>query len=262
MKSKGVILSGGRGTRLYPLTKSISKQLLPIYNKPLVYYPLTTLMLAGIRDIAIVTAPDQRGLFEELLGDGSQFGVNIEFFIQSEPKGIPQALSITKSFIQGFPTALILGDNLFHGAGLGRHLESFLGRAGATGFCSHVKNPTDFGVVTFDQFGKIKSIEEKPPVTESNLAIVGLYFFDDQVTLGLSDLKPSARGELEILDLLELYRTRGKLQIELLPRGTAWLDTGTFDGLHDAAAYVKTIEDRTGLSIGNPLDVARVQGWV
>jgi glucose-1-phosphate thymidylyltransferase len=262
MEVKGIILAGGKGTRLSPLTKSISKQLLPIYNKPLIYYPLTTLMLAGIREIAIVTAPSQRSLFEALLGDGSQFGIKLHFFIQPEPLGIPQALSITEEFINGAPSALILGDNLFHGVGLGRHLESFLGGPGATGFCFQVRNPEEFGIVSFDDSGEISSIVEKPINSLSNLAIAGLYFFDEHVAEGLAKLIPSKRGELEILDLLNFYKEKGELKIELLPRGTAWLDTGTFEGLHDAASYVKTIEDRTGLAIGDPSEVARVKKWI
>jgi glucose-1-phosphate thymidylyltransferase len=262
MGTKGVILAGGKGSRLFPLTQSISKQLLPIYNKPLIYYPLTTLMLAGVREIAVVTAPSQKQLFEKLLGDGSQFGVEIEFFIQPEPLGIPQALTITAQFIKDSATALILGDNLFHGVGLGRHLESFLEKPGATGFCFQVRNPEEFGIVTFDNKGEISSIIEKPKNSDSNLAIAGLYFFDKNVADGLSRLTPSSRGELEILDLLDHYRSKGQLKIELLPRGTVWLDTGTFDGLHDAAAYVKTIEDRTGFSIGDPVEVARVKNWI
>ena len=262
MTTKGVILAGGKGTRLFPLTKSISKQLLPVYNKPLIYYPLTTLMLAGIREIALVTSPSQISLFKELLGTGNQFGISLSYFVQPEPGGIPQALSITSEFIEGGSTALILGDNLFHGVGLGRHLENFLQNSGATGFCSQVKNPSEFGVVTFDELGSISSIEEKPKAGHSNLAIAGLYFFDKTVGDGLEGLKTSSRGELEIIDLLQFYLDQNNLQIELLPRGTAWLDTGTFDGLHDAASYVKTIEERTGQSIGDPLEAATVQGWI
>lgn len=262
MATKGVILAGGKGTRLSPLTKCISKQLLPVYNKPLIYYPLTTLMLAGIREIAIVTAPSQKKLFEQLLGDGSDFGISLSYYVQLQPLGIPQALSITEDFIRGEFVALILGDNLFHGVGLGRHLESFLGKSGATSFCFRVRNPEEFGVVSFDENGKIVSIVEKPLNSKSNLAIAGLYLFDKNVSSGLRELKPSMRGEFEILDLLNFYKSKGDLRIEQLPRGTVWLDTGTFDGLHDAASYVKTVEDRTGLGIGDPIEVARVKKWI
>jgi glucose-1-phosphate thymidylyltransferase len=260
--SCGILLAGGRGTRLYPLTKVFSKQLLPIYNKPLIYYPLSTLMLSGIRDIAIITTPHDEPLFQELLGDGSQFGIRLTYLQQLSPLGIPQAFQIAEKFIGNRNSLLVLGDNVFHGNGLGRHLQSFSRRDGATVFCYPVKNPSEFGIANIDSSGKLISMAEKPLKSESNLAITGLYFVDSSVVGRVNELKPSKRGELEITDLLASYHEQGALSVEILPRGSAWLDTGTFEGLHDAASYVKTIEDRTGLSIGEPLDVAKVQGWL
>jgi glucose-1-phosphate thymidylyltransferase len=260
--SCGILLAGGLGSRLLPLTKVFSKQLLPIYNKPLVYYPLSTLMLSGVRDIAIITTTQDQNLFVNLLGDGTQFGIDITYLTQAAPRGIPEAFEIAEEFVSNRNSLLILGDNVFHGNGLGRHLENFSNRNGSTIFCYPVKNPSEFGIANIDKDGTLISMVEKPVKSSSNLAITGLYFFDSSVVGRVKKLKPSKRGELEIVDLLESYSADGALEVEVLPRGSAWLDTGTFEGLHDAASYVKTIEDRTGLSIGDPLDVARVRGWV
>ena len=260
--SCGILLAGGLGSRLMPLTKVFSKQLLPIYNKPLVYYPLSTLMLSGMRDIAIITTTQDQNLFVNLLGDGSQFGIQITYLTQTAPRGIPEAFAIGEEFIGSRNSLLILGDNVFHGNGLGRHLENFTSRNGSTIFCYPVKNPSEFGIANIDEDGTLISMVEKPVKSTSNFAITGLYFFDSSVIRRVKKLKPSKRGELEIVDLLESYKAEGTLEVEILPRGSAWLDTGTFEGLHDAASYVKTVEDRTGLSIGNPMDVAKIQGWV
>jgi len=258
---KGVILAGGRGTRLYPLTKVASKQLLPVYDKPLIFYPLSTLMLAGIREILVITTPEDSALFKKVLGSGADLGITISYAVQAEPKGLAQGLLIAKDFIAGEAFAYILGDNLFYGQGLGRELEKFKNIRGAHVFGYAVSNPSDYGVITIDDKGSALHIEEKPDNPKSNIAITGLYFYDNQAISFAEELKPSKRGEIEITDLNNVYLSLGKLSCTLLPRGTAWLDTGSFKGLHDAATFVRITEERTGLRIGDPNDVAKVQGW-
>lgn len=259
---KGVILAGGRGTRLYPLTTVISKQLLPIYDKPLIYYPLSTLMLAGIQDILIITTPADQSLFKEVLGDGGNLGIRISYAIQSEPRGLAQGVLIAKDFLGEDPFAFILGDNLFYGQGLGRELQKFQNIKGAHVFGYTVSNPSEYGVATIDAKGQVTHLEEKPEKPESNIAITGLYFYDNRAVSFAEELKPSKRGEIEITDLNNRYLEAGELSCTILPRGTAWLDTGSFNGLHDAATFVRISEERTGLRIGDPNEVARVQGWI
>jgi len=258
---KGVILAGGRGSRLTPLTIATSKQLLPIYDKPLIYYPLSTLMLAGIRQILIITTREDQPLFKKLLGVGTAFGIEIHYAIQDEPKGIAQGIIIAQDFLGGEPFAFILGDNIFYGQGLGRELKKFHEIDGAHIFGYEVSNPTDYGVALFDETGKITSLEEKPANPKSNVAITGLYFYDNFASEYAQSLSPSSRGELEITDLNKIYLNLGKLYCTILPRGTAWLDTGTFNGLHDASTFVRITEERTGLNIGNPIEISKVQGW-
>jgi glucose-1-phosphate thymidylyltransferase len=259
---KGVILAGGKGTRLYPLTRVISKQLLPIYDKPLIYYPLSTLMLAGIRDILIITTREDHSLFKKVLGTGTSLGVKLSYEIQSEPKGLAQGLLIAKDFLNGSPFAFILGDNLFYGQGLGRELQKFQNIQGAHIFGYAVSNPSEYGVATIDGKGQVTHLEEKPEKPISNIAITGLYFYDARAVRFAEELKPSKRGEIEITDLNKRYLESGELSCTILPRGTAWLDTGSFNGLHDAATFVRITEERTGLRIGDPNDVATVQGWI
>lgn len=259
---KGVILAGGRGTRLSPLTKVVSKQLLPIYDKPLIYYPLSTLMLAGIKQVLIITTPEDRSTFKKLLVDGSQFGIEIHYAVQPNPGGIAQGIQISEDFLCGDKFAFILGDNLFYGAGLGRELASHQEISGARIFGYRVANPSDYGVLEISENSEIISIEEKPALPKSNIAVTGLYFYDELAVEYVRKLSPSARGELEISDLNRKYLNGGKLNYTLLSRGTAWLDTGTFQGLHDAATFVRITEERTGLRVGDPMDAARIQGWV
>ena len=259
---KGIILAAGLGTRLYPLTSVISKQLLPIYDKPLIYYPLSTLMLAGIRDILIITTPEYLSLFKKVLGQGTDLGVNITYAVQSEPKGLAQGIIIAKDFINGDSFAFILGDNLFYGQGLGRELQKFQDIQGAHVFGYSVSNPSEYGVATIDKNGRVTNLEEKPDKPKSSIAITGLYFYDNKAVDFAEMLKPSQRGELEITDLNNIYLGLGELSCTILPRGTAWLDTGSFNGLHDATTFVRITEERTGLRIGDPSDVARVQGWI
>ena len=259
---KGVILAGGRGTRLNPLTAVVSKQLLPIYDKPLIYYPLATLMLAGVREILIITTPEDQSLFKKVLGSGSKFGVSISYTTQSEPKGLAQGILLAKEFLNGEPFAYILGDNLFYGQGLGRELHKFQNIRGAHVFGYTVSNPSEYGVATIDAKGIVTQLEEKPEKPASNIAITGLYFYDTRAVGFAAELKPSKRGEIEITDLNNVYLELGELSCTILPRGTAWLDTGTFNGLHDAATFVRITEERTGLRIGDPSDVAKVQGWI
>lgn len=258
---KGVVLAGGRGTRLYPLTTVISKQILPIYDKPLIYYPLSTLMLAGIRDILIITTPEDQLLFKKLLGTGGKLGINLSYMIQAEPKGLAQGVLIAKDFLGDSPFALILGDNLFYGQGLGRELQKFQNIKGAHVFGYAVSNPSEYGVATIDAKGQVTHLEEKPEKPNSNIAITGLYFYDNRAVGFAEELKPSRRGEIEITDLNSRYLEAGELSCTILPRGTAWLDTGSFNGLHDAATFVRITEERTGLRIGDPNDVAKIQGW-
>ncbi|WP_342800101.1 glucose-1-phosphate thymidylyltransferase RfbA [Nocardia sp. No.11] len=258
---RGIILAGGTGSRLHPITRGVSKQLVPVYDKPMVYYPLSTLMLAGIDDILVITTPEDADAFARLLGDGSQFGVAIRYVVQPEPDGLARAFVLGADHIGGEPAALVLGDNIFHGPGLGASLERFHDIDGGAVFAYWVKDPTAYGVVEFEQ-GRAVSIEEKPKRPRSNYAIPGLYFYDNDVVQIARELRPSARGEYEITDINRAYLEQGKLSVDVLARGTAWLDTGTFDSLLDAANYVRTIEERQGLKIGVPEEVAWRRGLI
>ncbi len=260
---KGIVLAGGTGTRLHPLTMSLSKQLMPIYNKPMVYYPLTALMLAGIRDVLVITTPRDLPQFEALLGDGSNWGIRIQYAGQPSPEGLAQAFLIGEQFIDGTGCALVLGDNIFYGHGLPEALARAAGRdSGATVFGYFVKNPSEFGVLEFDETGRAVGIEEKPAHAKSNYAVTGLYFYDADVVGLARQLRPSARGELEISDLNRLYLERGSLRVEKLGRGTAWLDTGSPDALLQAANFVQTIEIRQGLQVACPEEIAFRSGWI
>ncbi len=259
---KGIILAGGTGSRLHPITLGISKQLTPVYDKPMIYYPLSTLLLAGLDDILIITTPDDAAQFRRLLGDGSRFGIHLSYAVQDSPDGLAQAFIIGEEHIGDDSVALILGDNIFYGPGLGTQLRKYSDVKGATVFGYRVADPTAYGVVEFDEQCRAVSIEEKPKLPRSNYAIPGLYFYDNRVVQMSRELTPSARGELEITDLNNRYLESGELQVEILPRGTAWLDTGTFDSLADAAAYVRTVQARQGLSIGCPEEIAWRMGFL
>ena len=260
---KGIVLAGGSGTRLHPLTKAVSKQLMPVYDKPMVYYPLTTLMLAGIRDVLIITTPHEQVMFRALLGDGAQWGMSIRYAAQPSPDGLAQAFLIGREFIGGEPCALVLGDNIFYGHGLQGMLENAAQRdRGATVFGYWVKNPTAYGVAEFDAAGKVVGLEEKPEKPRSSYAVAGLYFYDARVVELAASLKPSKRGELEITDLNRLYLEMGALQLEKLGRGVAWLDTGTPEALLQASTFIHTIQARQGLRVACPEEVAFRKGWI
>ena len=259
---KGIILAGGSGTRLHPITRAVSKQLLPIYDKPMIYYPLSTLMLTGLREILLITTPHDQDAFRRLLGDGSQLGIAISYVVQDQPNGLAEALILGESFLDGDSCALILGDNLFYGPGLGTHLQENTSVEGALIFAYQVSDPSHYGVVEFDENGKVISIEEKPLKPKSTYAVPGIYFYDANAPALARELKPSDRGELEITALNNAYLERGELRVEVLSRATTWLDTGTHESLYEAGGLIRTLQHRTGLRIGDVEQIGVDQGWI